>query len=88
MQKMGVKVFLFVAVCLCIRIEENCFSWPIDKKYTLQNDHFYLCIRKILFVAQIIPPRGTFICATNKILQIHRANELLFLPPDNCKNPT
>jgi hypothetical protein len=75
-----------VAVLLCIRIGENCFCWLIDK-YTLQNDHFYLCIRKILFVAQIIPLRGTFFCATNKILQIHGAKEIAVLPPDNCKNP-
>jgi hypothetical protein len=39
---------------------------------------FYLCIGKILFVAQIIPPRGTFICATNKILQIQGAKKCCF----------
>jgi hypothetical protein len=76
-----------MAVLLCIRIGENCFCWLIDK-YTFQNDHF-LCIRKILFVAQIIPPRGTFICATNKILQkIHGAKKIAVLPPDNRENPT
>jgi hypothetical protein len=47
-----------------------------------------LCIRKILFVAQIIPPRGTFICATIKILQIHGAKKIAVLLADNCKNPT
>jgi hypothetical protein len=39
-------------------------------------------------VAQIIPPCGTFICATNKILQTHGAKIIAVLPPDNCKNPT
>jgi hypothetical protein len=49
---------------------------------------FYLCIRKIIFVAQIIPPSGTFICATNQILQICGAKKIAVLPPDNHKNPT
>ena len=35
--------------------------------YFLQNDQFfYLCIRKFLFVAQMNSPRGTSICCTNK----------------------
>jgi hypothetical protein len=46
-----------------------------------------LCIRKILFVAQNIPPRETFICATNKNLQTHGAKKIAVLPPDNRKNP-
>ncbi len=46
-----------------------------------------MCICKILFVAQIIPPHGTFTCATNKILQIHKAKQIAVLPPDNQKNP-
>jgi hypothetical protein len=36
-------------------------------RYFLQNDQFfYLCTCKILFVAQINPPRGTIICRTNR----------------------
>ncbi len=35
-------------------------------RYTLQNHQFYLCIRKILFVAQINSPHGAFICCTNR----------------------
>jgi hypothetical protein len=34
--------------------------------------NFYLCVHKILFVAQTYPPRGGFICATNSSEQIHR----------------
>jgi hypothetical protein len=49
---------------------------------------FFLCIHKILFVAQIIPPLETFICATHKNLQIHGAKKMLFLLPDNRQNPT
>ncbi len=44
---------------------------------------FYLCIRKILFVAQIIPPCGTFICAQIIIYEYMDAKKIAFLPPDN-----
>ncbi len=56
--------------------------------YTLKNDHFYLCIHKVLFVAQIIPPRGTFICAQIIIYEYTDAKKIAFSPPDNLKNPT
>jgi hypothetical protein len=47
-----------------------------------------LCICKILFVAQIIPPRGTFICAQIIIYEYTDAKKIAFLQPDNRENPT
>ena len=60
------RFFLFVAVLSWIRFVANCFCWLrirkcTDTRYKMTN--FYLCIRKILFVAQIKFPRGSFICA-------------------------
>ncbi len=57
---------MFAAVRLCIRFVGNCVFWISDHKCA--DTHykmaiFYLCIRKIIFVAQIKSPRGAFICA-------------------------
>jgi hypothetical protein len=47
--------------------EENLGSTRKEKfLQPTRSGCFYLCIREILFVAQIIPPRGTFICAQKK----------------------
>ncbi len=48
---------------------------------------FYSSIRKNLFVAQTNVPCGTFICATNKILQIHRCLIIVFFAARNRRNP-
>jgi hypothetical protein len=39
---------------------------------------FFLCIRKILFVAQIIPPHGAFICAQIIIYEYTDAKKIVF----------
>jgi hypothetical protein len=48
---------------------------------------FYSSTRKKLFIAQINVPCGTFICTTNKILQIHRRLIIAFFAARNCRNP-
>ena len=48
------EIVFFSSKCADARIFVT--KWPI----------FYLCTCKILFVAQINPPRGTFICCTNR----------------------
>ena len=48
------EIVFFSSKCADARIFHT--KWPI----------FYLCTCKILFVAQINPPRGTFICCTNR----------------------
>ena len=54
------EIVFFSSKCADARIFHT--KWPI----------FYLCTCIFLFVAQINSPHGTFICRTNRRLQIHK----------------
>ncbi len=69
-------VFSVKKLALLVNTKIHITKWP----------GFYSSIRKKLFVAHINVPCGTFICATNKILQIHRCLIIAFFAARNCKN--
>jgi hypothetical protein len=85
---MGANFFL-VRGCLFVYLYlGKLFLSARRRIHIKKRPFFYLCIRKILFVAQIIPPRGTFICAHIVIYEYTDAKKIAFSPPDNRKNPT
>ncbi len=70
-------VFSVKNMVLLVNTQIHITKWP----------GFYSSIHKKLFVAQIYVPRGTFFCATNKILQIHKRLIIAFFATRNCRNP-
>jgi hypothetical protein len=83
---MGAK-FFFVCGCLFVYLCLGKIVFVGSRQIHIKKRPFFFCIRKILFVAQIIPPRGTFICAQIIIYKYTDATKIASYPPDNLKNP-
>ncbi len=70
-------VFSVKKLVLLVNTQIHITKWPV----------FFSSIRKKLFLTHRKVPHGTFICAMNKVLQIHRRLIIAFFAARNHRNP-